>query len=605
MRVTERIGDEYTQWSNGDIILISAPTGSGKSYFVLHVLLKYIIRTGGKLLYLVNRKVLKKQLDAELKNKVIPELSGQGNLPIAPIGNYIEIETYQSVECFVKKSAYDSIQKHFEKFSCLVCDESHYFYSDSNFNTRTELAYDCLCDQFQSKLHIYMSATMEQMSQSVLERATSNFQIAGKMMRNGTQERIKIYEISNDYDFVDLHVFETMADLDWLLINAIRNIKEKWLIFTDSIERGKNIKDEIVDKILENPESKMCEEDVVFIDADYAQDKAATDSVMQVAEQECTSKKIIIATAVLDNGVSFKDCELRNIVILVDDKEEFIQMLGRKRISEEHLNLYICKRDIGHFKRRIASLNVVSDFYEKFGNDLYNSFHVPVEGGQILLKTPYEVTKKMWAFICSWGWPWGMEQQEKVLHKILESRGAYEAAKKLCYSVKGVLACNSFAVQRYRNLKSFYAEMVEAISADEWAFVEKQASWIGKSKDDCKDIHRECGENMKKHYREQVIEVLERIEEKKNQEEKKYLDKYLGGQEKTELKLFIREPVKRYMNVIGGAEGEIDYRKIERRDGGFDATTFNEWMEWMELPYVARNGKSKTTIIQKIENTNL
>ncbi len=50
----------------------------------------------------------------------------------------------------------------------------------------------------------------------------------------------------------------------------------------------------------------------------------------------------------MDNGISLEDEYLRNIVIMADTKETFIQMLGRKRIknNNEKLNLYILKRDI-------------------------------------------------------------------------------------------------------------------------------------------------------------------------------------------------------------------------------------------------------------------
>ena len=47
----------------------------------------------------------------------------------------------------------------------------------------------------------------------------------------------------------------------------------------------------------------------------------------------------MIATAVMDNGVSFHDTALRNMVIFADTKEEFIQMLGRKRTDGK---LLIC-----------------------------------------------------------------------------------------------------------------------------------------------------------------------------------------------------------------------------------------------------------------------
>lgn len=64
--------------------------------------------------------------------------------------------------------------------------------------------------------------------------------------------------------------------------------------------------------------------------------------------KEKRSKKILITTSVMDNGISLEDEYLRNIVIMADTKETFIQMLGRKRIknNNEKLNLYILKRDI-------------------------------------------------------------------------------------------------------------------------------------------------------------------------------------------------------------------------------------------------------------------
>ncbi len=37
----------------------------------------------------------------------------------------------------------------------------------------------------------------------------------------------------------------------------------------------------------------------------------------------------------MDNGISLEDEYLRNIVIMADTKETFIQMLGRKRIKNK------------------------------------------------------------------------------------------------------------------------------------------------------------------------------------------------------------------------------------------------------------------------------
>ena len=126
MYVTEKIGDEYRNWIEGDEILIQASTGSGKSYFILHVLLKWAISQNRKILYLVNRSVLKKQLEEELYSDISNEIYEEFGYRLIIEYNIEELKTY----------------------SYVVYDECHYFYSDSNFNTNTQLSFDCLRDIF-------------------------------------------------------------------------------------------------------------------------------------------------------------------------------------------------------------------------------------------------------------------------------------------------------------------------------------------------------------------------------------------------------------------------------------------------------------------------
>ena len=64
--VADKIQMEYKEWEPGKIILITASTGRGKSYFILHTYLKWAISNNLRILYLVNRKILQKQLKEEL-----------------------------------------------------------------------------------------------------------------------------------------------------------------------------------------------------------------------------------------------------------------------------------------------------------------------------------------------------------------------------------------------------------------------------------------------------------------------------------------------------------------------------------------------------------
>ena len=67
MKVTDLIKEEYMTWKQGDIISLSAGTGSGKTYFVINVLAKYAKENNKLILYLVPRTKLKKQVLARLK----------------------------------------------------------------------------------------------------------------------------------------------------------------------------------------------------------------------------------------------------------------------------------------------------------------------------------------------------------------------------------------------------------------------------------------------------------------------------------------------------------------------------------------------------------
>lgn len=78
----------------------------------------------------------------------------------------------------------------------------------------------------------------------------------------------------------------------------------------------------------------------------------------------------MIATAVMDNGVSFHDTALRNMVIFADTKEEFIQMLGRKRTDGKTINLYVCRRDREHFRKRFVAAKEILKIYEQYEKDL-------------------------------------------------------------------------------------------------------------------------------------------------------------------------------------------------------------------------------------------
>ena len=169
-KVADLIGDEYEKWGarervpfdneetawieNEKCIFISSPTGSGKTYFILKVLLPYVLKKRQKLLYLVNRKILKGQIESELFSSLSYEEKDK-------IRDGIKIETYQTIEFELYKREDDKEEerrpkytlKEYSDYQYVVCDECHYFLADSNFNMNTifsfrlRIRYEYLCLQ--------------------------------------------------------------------------------------------------------------------------------------------------------------------------------------------------------------------------------------------------------------------------------------------------------------------------------------------------------------------------------------------------------------------------------------------------------------------------
>ena len=86
--------------------------------------------------------------------------------------------------------------------------------------------------------------------------------------------------------------------------------------------------------------------------------------------------KVLITTSVLDNGFSIEDDNVKNIVICTDDKTEFLQELGRKRINKdkgETVNLYIRVVTKESHKLRKYAFKQYNSLFES----LYSGLHTP------------------------------------------------------------------------------------------------------------------------------------------------------------------------------------------------------------------------------------
>lgn len=577
------IGEEYKKWMRGSIVQITAPTGSGKSHFILHVLLPYAICTGTKILYFVNRKILKKQLEKELNGDLLFQLETDGKIPetsyFGGFDQYIRIETYQTIEQKVKNENINKVDNwlYSENPFYVVYDECHYFYSDSNFNTNTVLSFSYLTNRLNPCVQIFMSATMKNMFDPI------NGVFKSQNIANDCKQTVTItrgnhgvfsYTVPADYNYVRLRCFEKKDDIEQIIRKSHKN-NEKWLVFIDSIEAGEKLRKGLIrknDKNTENDQEGYEEKAVVLIDTNYKQDESANESVRQLSEDQYIDKAVVITTAVMDNGISFHDGALRNLVILADEEEEFIQMLGRKRKDTRSVNVYVCKRSIDHFKRRLRYIDRVWEIYARYSQylnilDLY--------GMKLAVYCP---------------------NQQKILDDILNNRYLYDCIRNFCYAYNGALCINHFSISRIKALKKHYEWIIMELEKNDAAFIEEQAGWMGIPAEQIRECLLETEEYTANQYKQNIVE---KIEELFRDETEVNLD--TTGNKK--LKNSILQSLRYFLKMFGcdNAESKPVWDNSTKKDRTISSENFNFCMTKIGLPYRMEKSGQSNYLVKKVE----
>lgn len=602
--ISDEIENEYQKWTHEDIVFITASTGAGKSHFILNVYLDWIIQRGGRLLYLVNRRILREQLQNEVNTEIARVISEKNGLD-TNIQNYIEITTYQALENRLKSSYYEACKclESMQKFTCVVCDECHYFYTDSNFNTGTELSLDLIRELFDNKLQIYISATADPIKKEMEKyfekqkdvNQTVNF---GSIAPFKCKEKAFI-EYGENYNSGGLHPYILM-DQDGLIDKIQRSIhetKDKWMVFVDSIDAGEGLQ-----KALRR-DSEIKDSDIIFLDADYEKVEEAEKTVNEIVENKSSRKRVIISTAVMDNGITFQDSDLVNIAIFSDIKETFVQMLGRKRINgNEIIHLYICKRSEEYFRKRYQYVHNAMDIYYKYQAEL-NILSEPYfyqenrQNGQTVT-VPLNYIKSFFLYhyygIRVYENRMKSDSQQKILDVLLSNRMEAQYLKKFCYSVNGNISLNRLAVQHLSDLEYYYKDMAKKLHDNENAFVEQQFEWLGIPVDTVQGYVDEAMQELSTRYRNELEQSIEDILNKK--------DGSMNEEENIGWKLKMREQLE-YFLVKDNEYDENERKALGKNDRALSADRFNSEMKKADLHYVMKREGTKEKlryIIQRI-----
>lgn len=330
--VTDTIGDEYKQWTEGDSVFIKAQTGTGKSQFTKTRLVNHAEKNEEFILYICNRINLKRQVKIDLMKRLGENTHNIDleELDMRSMYGNVKVTSYQGIQQVILDKEY-GIENiiDYSIYKYVVMDEIHSIIQDASYNNHTIYFFNKFIKEYNpNTINIYISATMD-VIKPMIDRIQESSNI-GKTWE---------YTTGIDYTYLDVYYFKKIKDI----VNTINNDKSesKWVIFVNTVNKGTYLEEKINDSAFICSEGNKKNKSKI---SEMERDSIINDSFF--------SCKCLITTKVLDNGINFEDYSLTNIVIMTLDKIDFIQMLGRKRIdinNAQQVKLYIEAKSIKTF----------------------------------------------------------------------------------------------------------------------------------------------------------------------------------------------------------------------------------------------------------------
>ena len=330
-RVTDVINiEEIKKWKVGNIILISAPMGAGKSYLCKNLLYQLAKETGCKILMLIHRSNCVDQFKYEI------EADGKSDI--------IDVYTYQSLEYGKLHNTANQID--LSKYKYIVSDEFHYFFNDSSFNNKTSVSLNMIMNN-KSAVHIFMSATGEHMVNYMRKYITDN----------GLEKAIE-YEIPFDFSFIDkLTFFHKDATMEEFIKEGIKD-GSKGIFFIQSAEKAYK---------LYSKYKKYCVFNCSANNRKYYE-YVDNEKIKNILINQWFEEQFLITTSCFDAGINIIDKDVKHIVIDIVDIGSLIQCMGRKRIQDEDDKIYVYIKVINNqklagLKRSMEQKVEMADFY--------------------------------------------------------------------------------------------------------------------------------------------------------------------------------------------------------------------------------------------------
>ena len=328
----------------GDISIITAPTGAGKTTLIMDNTIKTLdtnlLFGNRKTLILCNRTALYTQIRMDLELKLSKAEIKEGIDKEFVKNNLIHVMTYQKLYISMLEN-----KNFLDDYEVIICDECHYFINDG-WNHITYLTLEKLIEFSKTNTVLFFSATTKE-----IKYWLDIYKISNKVEKSiytdiiPTEDAIRL----GYNDRLEIIITDMGAD------DIIKSIPkgEKFILFmNENTSRDRLIK-----------KSKQYE-NVGYIHSMWLSakngkiypDEDMKKKFNHLVFNKSFTKDGLVTNSAMDNGVSIEDTSVKYIIIdHIENMTQIIQMIGRKRFNpnnpDDRCRVYICCGNSKEFKR--------------------------------------------------------------------------------------------------------------------------------------------------------------------------------------------------------------------------------------------------------------
>lgn len=342
------------RWSYKRPIVIKAPTGAGKTWFVINRIVRMAIKRSEFVLIITNRNPLNLSYKQEIAKAIGKDkmYTTEGLQEACEFGS-VYVVNYQGLESFLHTHPHI-------KFSYVICDECHYFLQDATFSDCSGSALDMIPREFDSAIRIYISATIDEVLLYIARAELYDYEVDcdGHIFLKSTffpspytGEHLLpvVYRMDSDYSKVKLQFYENID----LVTEYLNSQQSKTMAFCSSKKECKKIGDAMGDSLV--------------IDSPYLHSNPEV--LKKLVEKEGFDEKCLATTSVFSNGNNICQKSVRSVIITLLDQTEIIQMAGRRRIDycdpNDGFTLYLLIPSLTKLQQMLYRLGQLQEEIEK------------------------------------------------------------------------------------------------------------------------------------------------------------------------------------------------------------------------------------------------